>query len=317
MNMSETNEYNMGISRRDALKRMGMLVAGAAALGMPSALTSCVRKERKHIIFYFTATGNSLYVARQLADEHTELLSIPQLMKRKRLEFEADEIGIVYPFYGQMPPNMVRRFIQKARLEAAYKFAVLTYGNMQFVATELWDEISRKAGGAPFDYITSILMVDNWLPNFDMSEQIKTDKHIPESLGRIKADLAVRKHEIPAASEQAKQLFNRFIRGRGLDPSVGYLMSSEDYFVITDACVGCAVCTEVCPRGNYKLTSMGVKTEGDCDFCFSCIQNCPQKASSSPSCPTARSWLIAKRTPMPATAGEHVSLWSIKESNRQ
>lgn len=45
-------------SRRDALKRMGMLVAGAAALGMPSALTSCVRKERKRIIFYFTATGN-------------------------------------------------------------------------------------------------------------------------------------------------------------------------------------------------------------------------------------------------------------------
>ena len=207
--MSETNEYNKGISRRDALKRMGMLVAGAAALGMPSALTSCVRKERKRIIFYFTATGNSLYVARQLADEHTELLSIPQLMKRKRLEFEADEIGIVYPIYGQMPPNMVRRFIQKARLEAAYKFAVLTYGNMQFVATELWDEISRKTGGTPFDYITSFLMVDNWLPNFDMSEQIKIDKHIPESLGRIKDDLAVRKHEIPAASEQAKQLFNR------------------------------------------------------------------------------------------------------------
>lgn len=241
--MSETNEYNKGISRRDALKRMGMLVAGAAALGMPSALTSCVRKERKRIIFYFTATGNSLYVARQLADEHTELLSIPQLMKRKRLEFEADEIGIVYPIYGQMPPNMVCRFIQKARLEAAYKFAVLTYGNMQFVATELWDEISRKAGGTPFDYIyiTSILMVDNWLPNFDMSEQIKIDKHIPESLERIKADQAVRKHEIPAASEQAKQLFNRFISDRGLDPSVGYLMHSEDYFVITDACVGCAV----------------------------------------------------------------------------
>ncbi len=25
----------------------------------------------------------------------------------------------------------------------------------------------------PFDYITTMIMVDNWLPNFDMNEQIK------------------------------------------------------------------------------------------------------------------------------------------------
>lgn len=28
-------------------------------------------------------------------------------------------------------------------------------------------------GGMPFDYITTMIMVDNWLPNFDMNEQIK------------------------------------------------------------------------------------------------------------------------------------------------
>lgn len=158
-------------------------------MSMPT-LTSCnMEKKKKRIILYFTATGNSLYIARQLADENTELLSIPQLVKQGRYELEADEIGIVYPIYGQMPPNMVRCFIQKARLKAAYKFAVLTYGNMQFVAVGIWDEVSRKAGNA-FDYITSILMVDNWLPNFDMNEQIKIDKHIPESLERITADIA-------------------------------------------------------------------------------------------------------------------------------
>lgn len=150
-----------------------------------------------------------------------------------------------------------------------------------------------------------------------MSEQIKIDKHIPESLGRIKADLAVRKHEIPAASEQAKQLFNRFISDRGLAPSVGYLMSSEDYFVITDACVSCAVCTEVCSRGNYKLTSMGVKTEGDCDFCFACIQNCPQKAIKFAELPDSPFLAHGEKNPNARYRNEHVSLWSIKESNRQ
>ena len=65
-----------GITRRSALKRMGLLVAGAVVLGVPS-LSSCGRGKKKRIILYFTATGNSLYVARQLADEASELLSIP------------------------------------------------------------------------------------------------------------------------------------------------------------------------------------------------------------------------------------------------
>ena len=56
-------------------------------------------------------------------------------------------------------------------------------------------------------------------------------------------------------------------------------MRSEKCFVVQEkSCIGCGVCTQVCPRGNYELTSQGVKTEGDCDFCFACIQNCPQKA---------------------------------------
>lgn len=76
--MKTDKDNPKGISRRDALKRMGLLVAGAAALGMPTALTSCSNGKKKRIILYFTATGNSLYIARQLSDENTELLSIPQ-----------------------------------------------------------------------------------------------------------------------------------------------------------------------------------------------------------------------------------------------
>ena len=60
-------ETDKRISRREALTRMGMIVAGAAAssIGLP-ALTSCTEKpQKKRIILYFTATGNCLHVARQ------------------------------------------------------------------------------------------------------------------------------------------------------------------------------------------------------------------------------------------------------------
>ena len=137
------------ISRRDALKRMGAAVlGGAVASSGLLSLTSCEERRNKRIIFYFTGTGNCLYIARQLAGADTELLSIPQMVKRGKYEFEADEIGIVYPIYGHMPPYMVRQFIQKARLKAGYKFAVLTYGARKCDAVEIWDRISRKAGTA-------------------------------------------------------------------------------------------------------------------------------------------------------------------------
>ena len=160
-------------------------------------------------------------------------------------------------------------------------------------------------------------MVDNWLPNFDMNEQIKINKHIPENLMRITADIATRKHEIPPTEERAKQLFSRFIQNRGLNPEVSYLMKSEDYFITTDACIGCGVCSEVCPRGNYKLTSMGVKTEGACDFCFACIQNCPQKAIRFAELPTSPFLAHGEKNPNARYRNEHVSLWSIKKVNRQ
>lgn len=127
-----------GISRREALKRMGFLVAGAtvATTGL-STLSSCGSRKKKRIILYFTATGNCLHIARELADPEDTLLSIPQLVKEGRYELEADEIGIVYPIYGHMPPNMVREYMKKAKLKAGYRFAVLTYGNRKCNAVEI------------------------------------------------------------------------------------------------------------------------------------------------------------------------------------
>ena len=80
---------------------------------------------------------------------------------------------------------------------------------------------------------------------------------------------------------------------------------------------GCGVCVSVCPRGNYELTSQGVKMSGDCEFCFACIQNCPQKAirfvrSEDGSFPDG-----TEKNPNARYRNEHVSLMDIKRANNQ
>ncbi len=305
------------ISRRDALKRMGAaVIGGAAATSGLLSLTSCEGRKNKRIILYFTGTGNCLYVARQLAGENAELLSIPQMVKRGKYEFEADEIGLVYPIYGHMPPYMVREFIKKARLKAGYKFAVLTYGARKCDAVEIWDRISRGAGNG-FDYINTLIMVDNWLPNFDMNEQIKMDKHIPENLEKITADISVQRHWHEPVTEEERQQHQGFMAMSGLDPEVGFLMRSEKSFVVTDACIDCGICTYVCPRGNYELTSEGVKMAGDCEFCFACIQNCPQKAIQFAKPEDGSFPDGTEKNPNARYRNEHVSLMDLKMANNQ
>ena len=150
-----------------------------------------------------------------------------------------------------------------------------------------------------------------------MNEQIKMDKHIPENLKKITADIAARRHWHEPVTEEERQQHRGFMQRSGLDPEVGFLMKSEKCFTVTDACIGCGVCTHVCPRGNYELTDKGIGIFGDCEYCFACIQNCPQKAirfiqSEDGSFPNG-----TEVNPDARYRNEHISLMDIKTANDQ
>lgn len=305
------------LTRRTALKIMGSAaLATVMATTGASALTSCIEGRKKRVVLYFTGTGNCLYVARQLAGKEGEILSIPQLMRKKQFEIEADEIGLVYPIYGHMPPYMVREFIKKAQLKAEYKFAVLTYGMRKCNAVEIWDGISRKAGNV-FDYIGTIVMVDNWLPNSDMNEQMKIDKHIPENLAKITSDLSNRRRWHEPVTQEEREQHEGFMSLSGLDPEVGFLMKADRSFRVTDDCIHCGICTYVCPRGNYQLTGQGVKMQGDCEFCFACIQNCPQRAIQFKKNEDGTWPDGSEKNPNARYRNENVSLMELKLANNQ
>ena len=305
------------LTRRTALKIMGSAaLATMMATTGASALTSCIEGRKKRVVLYFTGTGNCLYIARQLAGKEGEILSIPQLMRKKQFEIEADEIGLVYPIYGHMPPYMVREFIKKAQLKAEYKFAVLTYGMRKCNAVEIWDGISRKAGNV-FDYIGTIVMVDNWLPNFDMNDQMKIDKHIPENLAKITSDLSNRRRWHEPVTQEEREQHEGFMNLSGLDPEVGFLMKADRSFRVTDDCIHCGICTYVCPRGNYQLTGQGVKMQGDCEFCFACIQNCPQRAIQFKKNEDGTWPDGSEKNPNARYRNENVSLMELKLANNQ
>ena len=69
------------------------------------------------MIFYFSGTGNTRWVATTIANAiGEELLYIPDLLRNGRYKFELQEderIGFCFPTHGWQPPKIVRDFIQK------------------------------------------------------------------------------------------------------------------------------------------------------------------------------------------------------------
>lgn len=271
----------------------------------------------KRLIFYFSATGNSLYVARELAKavEGGKAVSIPSLMHSGEYDFEADEIGFVMPLYGHMPPNMVREFIGRAKLKAEYFFTVFTFGMRPGPVVAIWDEESSKAG-YKMDYINVVQLADNWLHHFNMDDQKQLDpeKHIPEHIRQIADDLDRHRHWLRPVVAEDWDAHVQFQKGSGIKTEDGFRMEASERFVITDRCVRCGVCINVCPRNNYRRVGDHIETNGQCDYCLACIHNCPQKAIQFR--PTTDPFLKPEENPNSRYRNPNVSLKDIVMANR-
>ena len=253
------------------------------------------------MLFYFTATGNSLYVARQFDQD---LKSIPQVMKQENLEFEDETIGVVWPVYAGEPPKMVLDFLKKSTFKTDYFYMILTYGKD---ATDAPEYIQKKAHefGLNIDYIHTVLMVDNYLPSFDMNEQMVMEKTTDQDIQIALKDITNRKREIPKADQDAKDFHKRAAKIFADKPE---LINGEQ-ITVTDKCIGCGICTRVCPAGRFYIENKKAKrTENTCEFCLACAHNCPQKAIVTS---------ISDKNPNARFRNEHVSLQDIIKSNQQ
>ncbi|MGN0563733.1 MAG: EFR1 family ferrodoxin [Candidatus Heritagella sp.] len=221
------------------------------------------------MIFYFTATGNSLYVAKQLSPRP---ISIPQVGEDR--VFTDEQIGIVCPVYCGELPGIVLDFIRRSSFCTPYLFLVLTYGLDESDSAEYTARQCREYG-VTFDYIAHIKMVDNYLPAFDMGEEKALDKKIPGQIAALRAALKRREKGIPAATEAGRRLHQQVKEMNRQQPS----LNDGSALSVTGGCIGCGICTRVCPVGNLILRDgKAVRLRRSCEFCLACIQNCPHNA---------------------------------------
>lgn len=253
------------------------------------------------MVFYFTGTGNSLYIAKQLEKDP---VSIPQAIRQEHLKFTADSIGIVAPIYGHEVPPMVREFMKKAVFHTEYFYMILTYGNRHGGAAELAKALCDECG-TQVNYINVIVMVDNWLPAFDMDEQKKIDKKIDENLAVILEDIAACKNRIAEVTDADRAVHQQFLERMSQMPPDAW----QHLLRVTDACVGCGICEKVCPASSVRVSDgKAVHIPGSCQTCLACAHACPQKAIRL---------TVPEANPDARYRNEHITLQEIIGANCQ
>ena len=232
------------------------------------------------MILYFSATGNSLHVAKCIALPGEEILSIPEEEKAKRYSLTVNDgrLGIISPTYEFTMPNIVSDYLEKMELsfdEKPYLFYVGTYGTTAGASAAMADDLLKKKG-LRFDALFDIKMPDTWTPMYDLSDPEKVkqineqaDREIEELKNQLAGQMTGKHMSLTVpkfAGKIGKQLYDRRV-------------SRTDNLTLTDACIGCGLCAKKCPVQAIEMRNKKpVWIKKHCVMCLGCLHRCPKNA---------------------------------------
>ena len=144
-------------------------------------------KKISTVIYYYSATGNSLYVARELqkAVNDVEIRSIVEAMQEDKPQVNAECVGFVFPMHYFSLPLQVEEFLQKLTiLESPYIFAIATcgvpYWGRPFVdAEKILKEKNRQIHAAWY-----VRLVSNYIPLRDIAADWRINMFFVSTTGR-------------------------------------------------------------------------------------------------------------------------------------
>jgi len=230
-------------------------------------------------IYYFSSTGNSLVVARDIASGlgNAEMIPITKAFKSD-FEWPFDVIGVVYPVYAFGLPLIVADFLKQMKVKPqAYIFSVATFGGLCGRPHAQAKGILESRGlslSAGF----SMLMPGNYTPLYGAIKKEKQEAMLNKEKLRINTITATVKDKKRGVIEERPFLRNFIFYKIIYAGMIKQIPLSGKNFWTTDACTKCGLCAKICPVDNIKLVDNGPVWLRHCQHCMACLQWCPAEA---------------------------------------
>ena len=246
------------------------------------------------MIFYFSGTGNSKWVAENLAGllhEKTgdiqELIRDGEIIEKLSAGIQEEGfLGFVFPVYAWDAPEIVTDFAKKLKkfLENAnnlkdaadnlekktFTFAIATCGEEAGYTLKNFSKI------IPLKSSYSLVMPNNYVVGSDLEDEgtvLSVLRNANEEVKRMAEELSAKKEVCRVNEGSAAGLksglvnfgFNKFAR-------------STKSFYTTDACTGCGLCAKNCPTHTITMENNRPVWGSQCYQCLKCINCCPAAA---------------------------------------
>lgn len=223
------------------------------------------------MIFYFSGTGNSKWVANKIAEkigdkayDISSLKEIPEVCNEK-------QIGLIFPIYAWGIPEPMAIFAKQLKKIEAFTFGVCTCGANAGIALKKLSKIYH------LDSSYSVIMPSNYIIGEDIEQ---------ESIILKKIELASK--EIEKISNEIIQKKKVYRVNEGKTPRLKSILinnmfnkygrTTKPFYVDKEKCIKCGLCAKMCPASTIKLVDGNPVWNKKCYQCLRCINNCPQSA---------------------------------------
>lgn len=256
-------------------------------------------------IYYFSGTGNSLYVAKELQKRilGAELIPIVSLMDKDVIKTSGKTVGFIFPVHAITIPIAVKRFLKKADLSSAeYIFAVATRGGTIFRGfNEIEKILKKKNKRLDSHFILNMGMNDPKPKGYKCpteAELLKLELRVQEKLDSIQKiilnkEISKEKDTEYLIDFEYNPIINSILEKLAIwGMTVSEYIGGVNYYYHDSKCNGCGICEKVCLSKKIKMEDKKPVWQKDvfCYMCYACVNFCPHQAVQINDIPIVKSY---------------------------
>ena len=225
------------------------------------------------MILYFSGTGNSLAIARKIAEAlNDQVLPLTEAVQQDLTNER--RIGLVFPTYDFNLPLALPEMVSHLKISPkSYVFTVVTCGSMAGNCIWVLRRLLREKG-IELAYSHKVSVPDNSALAFgrNPNKQLKKFERVPARMEQIIRELQAESHTLHYSwFSLLSWLLGRPAVEKGMIHCLGPKVNA-------DKCTGCNTCVRVCPMDNINLTDEKAIIGDNCTVCLACVHVCPQQA---------------------------------------